>query len=117
GAAHDLIVGFMAFMSAPTSLEDGIRNAGRFLKEGGANAVKVEGGVIELTAALVEKGIPVMGHLGLTPQSVNAMGGFRVQGRTDEAVRMLLDHADALAKAGAFALVLEAMPAEVGKRI
>ena len=87
GATNALIVGDMPFMSYQASLEDGIRNAGRFLKEGGANAVKVEGGVIELTAALVERGIPVMGHLGLTPQSVNAMGGFRVQGRTDEAVR------------------------------
>ena len=117
GATNALIVGDMPFMSYQASLEDGIRNAGRFLKEGGANAVKVEGGVIELTAALVERGVPVMGHLGLTPQSVNAMGGFRVQGRTEEAVRRLMDHADALAKAGAFALVLEGMPAEVGKRI
>jgi 3-methyl-2-oxobutanoate hydroxymethyltransferase len=117
GATNALIVGDMPFMSYQASLEDGIRSAGRFLKEGGANAVKVEGAVIELTAALVERGIPVMGHLGLTPQSVNAMGGFRVQGRTDEAVLRLLDHADALSKAGAFAIVLEAMPADVGKRI
>jgi len=117
GAANALVVGDMPFMSYQASLEDGIRSAGRFLKEGGANAVKIEGPAIELTAALVERGIPVMGHLGLTPQSVNAMGGNRVQGRTEEDARRLLDHADALSKAGAFAIVLEAMPADVAGRI
>ena len=117
GAANALVVGDMPFMSYQASLEDGIRSAGRFLKEGGANAVKIEGPAIELTAALVERGIPVMGHLGLTPQSVNAMGGNRVQGRTEEDARRLFDHADALSKAGAFAIVLEAMPADVAGRI
>jgi len=117
GVDKALVVGDMPFMSYQASLEDGIRSAGRFLKEGGAAAVKIEGPAIELAASLVERGIPVMGHLGLTPQSVNAMGGHRVQGRTEEDARRLLDHADALSKAGAFAIVLEAMPAEVAKRI
>src|SRR5947208_11497590 len=84
GAKNALIVGDMPFLSYQVSVEDGIRNAGRFLKEGGAHAVKLEGPVTELAHALVDRGIPVMGHLGLTPQSVHAMGGYRVQGRTDE---------------------------------
>ena len=117
GVDNALVVGDMPFMSYQVSLEEGIRSAGRFLKEGGAAAVKIEGPAIELAAALVERGIPVMGHLGLTPQSVNAMGGLRVQGRTEEDARKLVDHADALSKAGAFAIVLEAMPGEVAKRI
>jgi len=117
GVQNALVVGDMPFMSYQASLEDGIRSAGRFLKEGGAAAVKIEGPAIELAAALVERGIPVMGHLGLTPQSVNAMGGHRVQGRSEEEARRLIDHADALSKAGAFAIVLEAMPAEVAQRI
>src|SRR3989442_392158 len=95
GASHALVVADMPFLSYQTSLEDGIRNAGRFLKEGGAHAVKLEGPMLELTEALVERGIPVMGHLGLTPQSVHAMGGYRVQGRTDEDARRLLDDAQA----------------------
>src|SRR6266568_210397 len=81
GATNALIVGDMPFLSYQTSLEDGIRNAGRFLKEGGAHAVKLEGPMIELAATLADRGIPVMGHIGLTPQSVHAMGGYRVQGR------------------------------------
>jgi 3-methyl-2-oxobutanoate hydroxymethyltransferase len=107
----------MPFLSYQTSLEDGIRNAGRFLKEGGAHAVKLEGAMLELTEALVDRGIPVMGHLGLTPQSVHAMGGYRVQGRSEEEARRLLDHAQALDKTGMFALVLEGVPAQLAQSI
>lgn len=117
GARNALIVGDMPFMSYQTSLEEGIRNAGRFLKEGGAHAVKFEGAMVELAQSLVERGIPVMGHLGLTPQSVHAMGGYRVQGRSEEAARRLLDDAAALEKAGVFALVLEGIPLELGREV
>ncbi len=117
GSRNALIVGDMPFLSYQTSVEDGIRNAGRFLKEGGAHAVKLEGPMLELTEALVERGIPVMGHLGLTPQSVHAMGGYRVQGRTDEDARRLLDDAQALDKTGIFALVLEGVPAPLARKI
>jgi 3-methyl-2-oxobutanoate hydroxymethyltransferase len=117
GAASALIVGDMPFMSYQTSLEDGVRNAGRFLKEAGAHAVKIEGAMVELTQTLVERGIPVMGHLGLTPQSVHAMGGYRVQGRGEEEARRLLDEAQALVKAGIFSLVLEGVPARLGAEI
>jgi 3-methyl-2-oxobutanoate hydroxymethyltransferase len=117
GAKEALIVGDMPFLSYQISMEEGIRNAGRFLKEGGAHAVKLEGPMLELTEALVGRGIPVMGHIGLTPQSVHAMGGYRVQGRTDEDARRLLDHAQALDKTGIFALVLEGVPAPLARRI
>lgn len=117
GTREALVVGDMPFMSYQASLEDGIRSAGRLLKEGGVRAVKLEGPMIELTAALVERGIPVMGHLGLTPQSVHAMGGYLVQGRTEEGARRLVDDADALSKAGAFAIVLEAVPAALAAEI
>jgi 3-methyl-2-oxobutanoate hydroxymethyltransferase len=117
GAKHALVVGDMPFLSYQVSHEEGIRNAGRFLKEGGAHAVKLEGAQIELTHRLTELGIPVMGHVGLTPQSVHGMGGYRVQGRGEEAARGLLDQAQALEKAGAFSVVLEGMPAEVGAEI
>ena len=117
GAKNALVVGDMPFLSYQVSLEEGIRNAGRFLKEGGAHAVKLEGAQIELTHKLTELGIPVMGHVGITPQSVHGMGGYRVQGRGEEAARRLLDQAQALEKAGAFSVVLEGMPAEVGAEI
>jgi 3-methyl-2-oxobutanoate hydroxymethyltransferase len=117
GAQNALIVGDMPFLSYQTSVEDGIRNAGRFLKEGGAHAVKLEGPMLELAGALVDRGIPVMGHLGLLPQSVHAMGGYRVQGRTDEEAGRLLDEALGLEKSGIFSLVLEGMPADVAARI
>src|SRR4029450_2986890 len=107
GATNALIVGDMPFLSYQTSQEDGIRNAGRFLKEGGAHAVKLEGPMDDLTTALVDRGIPVMAHLGLRPQSVHAMGGYRVQGRTDEDAERLLFEAESVEKAGAFAIVLE----------
>jgi 3-methyl-2-oxobutanoate hydroxymethyltransferase len=117
GAKNALIVGDMPFLSYQTSVEEGIHNAGRFLKEGGAHAVKLEGPMLELTATLVDRGIPVMGHLGLTPQSVHAMGGYRVQGKTEEDARRLLDHAHALEKTGVFSLVLEGIPAGLARQV
>jgi 3-methyl-2-oxobutanoate hydroxymethyltransferase len=116
GASRALVVGDMPFMSYQVSVEEGVRNAGRFLKEGGAKAIKVEGPQVELAHRLVDLGIPVMAHVGLTPQSVHGMGGYRVQGRGEAASRVL-DEALALEKAGAFAVVLEAMPAELGAEI
>lgn len=117
GARNALIVGDMPFMSYQASFEEGVRNAGRMLKEGGAHAVKFEGAMTDLAHALVDRGVPVMGHLGLTPQSVHAMGGYRVQGRTEQDAQRLLIEAEEMAKAGAFALVLEGMPAHVARQI
>jgi len=117
GGRSALVVADMPFLSYQISVEEGIRNAGRFLKEGGAHAVKLEGPQIELTHALVSLGVPVMAHVGLTPQSVHAMGGYRVQGQTEEAARRIHDEALALEKAGAFSIVLEGMPSEVGGEI
>ena len=116
GAANAMVVGDMPFMSFQVSVEDGVRNAGRLIKEGGAHSVKIEGPQIELIHRLVEIGIPVMAHVGLTPQSVHGLGGYRVQGRGEAATR-IVDQALALEKAGAFAIVLEAMPAELGREI
>jgi 3-methyl-2-oxobutanoate hydroxymethyltransferase len=116
GVTNAMVVGDLPFLSYQVSVEDGIRNAGRFLKEGGAHAVKVEGAQVELTQRLTELGIPVMAHIGLTPQSVHGLGGYRVQGRGEAAGRVL-DDALALEKAGAFAVVLEAMPADLGGEI
>lgn len=117
GVEQAMVVGDMPFLSYQVSAEEGIRNAGRLLKEGGAHAVKLEGPQVELTHRLVDLGIPVMAHVGLTPQSVHGLGGYRVQGRGDEAARALLEQAHAMEKAGAFAIVLEAMPADVAARI
>ena len=117
GVEQAMVVGDMPFLSYQVSAEEGIRNAGRLLKEGGAHAVKLEGPQVELTHRLVELGIPVMAHVGLTPQSVHGLGGYRVQGRGEEAARALLEQAHAMEKAGAFAIVLEAMPADVAGRI
>ena len=117
GASNALIVGDMPFGSYQISVEEGIRNAVRFLKEGGAHAVKLEGAQFELTAALVERGIPVMAHLGLTPQSVHAMGGYRVQAKTDETAQRLFSDSENLQKAGAFSVVLEGIPNAVAKRV
>lgn len=116
GAEQALVVADMPFLSYQVSVEEGIRNAGRFLKEGGANAVKVEGPQLELIHRLVDVGIPVMAHVGLTPQSINGLGGYRIQGR-GEAATEILDQALSLEKAGAFSMVLEAMPAELGADI
>ena len=117
GAGDALVVGDMPFMSFQTSLEEGIRNAGRLVKDGGAHAVKIEGPQLDLIHRLVDIGIPVMAHVGLTPQSVHGMGGYRVQGRGEEAARKLLDQAANLEKAGAFSLVIEGVPAPVGAQI
>jgi 3-methyl-2-oxobutanoate hydroxymethyltransferase len=116
GADRAMVVGDMPFMSYQASTEDGVRNAGRLIKEGGAHAVKLEGPQLELTHRLVDIGIPVMAHIGLTPQSVHGLGGYRVQGR-GEASHTVLNQALQLEKAGAFAIVLEAMPAELGTEI
>jgi 3-methyl-2-oxobutanoate hydroxymethyltransferase len=116
GAKNALIVGDMPFLSYQVSIEEGIRGAGRFLKEGGAHAVKMEGPMLGLTEALSSRGVPVMGHVGLTPQSIHTMGGYRVQGQ-GEAGQRVLDQAMGLEKAGAFAVVLEGIPAELGQEI
>ncbi|HEX6844517.1 MAG TPA: 3-methyl-2-oxobutanoate hydroxymethyltransferase [Actinomycetota bacterium] len=116
GAERAMVVGDMPFMSFQASVEDGVRNAGRLIKEGGAHAVKVEGVPLDLVHRLVDIGIPVMAHIGLTPQSVYGLGGYKVQGR-GEAAQKVLDQAQALEKAGAFSIVLEAMPAELGGEI
>ncbi|MDQ4148420.1 MAG: 3-methyl-2-oxobutanoate hydroxymethyltransferase [Actinomycetota bacterium] len=117
GAQNALVVGDMPFGSYGVSVEQGIANAIRLIKEGGAHAVKFEGPHIELTRRLVDLGIPVMAHVGLTPQSFHALGGNRVQGRTDASARKILDDALALQDAGAFALVLEAVPASLAERV
>jgi 3-methyl-2-oxobutanoate hydroxymethyltransferase len=116
GVERAMVVGDMPFMSFQASVDDGVRNAGRLIKEGGAHAVKLEGPQIELVHRLVEIGIPVMAHVGLTPQSVYGLGGLKVQGR-GEAAQKVLEQANQLEKAGAFAVVLEAMPAELGGEI
>ena len=115
GAPDLLVVADMPFLTFNVSADDALRNAGRLLQEGGAHAVKLEGGVpvAGTVRRLTEAGIPVMGHLGLTPQSVNQLGGYRVQGRTLEQAQRLLDDAVALEEAGAFSIVLEAVPAEL----
>jgi 3-methyl-2-oxobutanoate hydroxymethyltransferase len=117
GAKNALLVGDMPFLSYQASTDEAIRNAGRFLKEGGAHAVKIEGPMLDLAEALVDRGIPVMGHIGLTPQSVHAMGGYRVQGRSDEDARRLFNEAQALEKTGIFSLVLEGIPEGVAADI
>lgn len=119
GAPNALVVGDMPFMAYHASAEDAIRNAGRFLQEARVAAVKMEGGgrVIDYTQRLTAMGIPVMGHLGLTPTFVNQFGGYRVQGRSDEAAEQILDDAKALEEAGAFAVVLEAIPSPLGQRV
>ena len=116
GSVRALVVADLPFMSYQASLEDGVRNAGRLIKEGGAHAVKLEGPQLDLVHRLVEIGIPVMAHVGLTPQSVNGLGGYRVQGR-GEAAHALLEQAQQLEKAGSFAIVLEAMPSELAGEI
>lgn len=117
GAQDALLVGDMPFLSYQTGRADAVRNAGRFLKEAGMHAVKLEGAHLDLTEALVSGGIPVMGHLGLTPQAVHAMGGYRVQAREDEAAERLLADAQGLEKSGIFSLVLEGIPSEVARRV
>ncbi len=119
GAKNALLVGDMPFMSYQVSTEDAVRNAGRFLQQGGMDAVKLEGGRERADAvrAIVGTGIPVMGHLGLTPQSVHQLGGFRAQGKTASAAKRLLEDAKILEDAGAFSLVLESVPARLAETI
>ncbi len=116
---NTLLVADMPFMSYQTSVEDALRNAGRLLKEGGAEAVKMEGGkrIIDRVEACIAAGIPVMGHLGMTPQSVNQFGGFKTQGKKINEAENLKNDALALEKAGVFGIVLEKIPAELGKEI
>ncbi|MCD7982683.1 MAG: 3-methyl-2-oxobutanoate hydroxymethyltransferase [Desulfovibrio sp.] len=119
GAQSALVVCDMPFMSCQVSVADTVRNAGRLVKEGRAQAVKLEGGAdfCDEVRALVRASIPVMGHLGLTPQSVNALGGYKVQGKSLAAAQKLLDDARAVQDAGAFSLVLECVPAALAARI
>ena len=119
GAQYALLVGDMPFMSYQAAVSDAVRNAGRFLQEGGMDAIKLEGGRerAEAVRQIVLAGIPVMGHLGLTPQSVHQLGGFRPQGRDAEAARRLLQDAQILEEAGCFSLVLESVPARLASLI
>ena len=119
GAKNALVVADMPFMSYQTSVYDAVVNAGRLIKEGGAQAVKLEGGfeVTEQIKAIVDASIPVVAHIGLTPQSVNAFGGFKVQGKSEAAAQKLLDEARAVEKAGAFAVVMECVPAKLAAKI
>ena len=119
GAKRALIVGDMPFLSYQTGKEEAIRNAGRFLKEGRCQAVKIEGGVemAETISAVVKAGIPVLGHIGLTPQRASALGGFKVQGRDLASAQKLLADAKALVEAGVFGLVLECVPLELAQKI
>jgi 3-methyl-2-oxobutanoate hydroxymethyltransferase len=117
-APRSLIISDMPFMSYQVSTEEAVRNAGRLLQAGAA-AVKLEGGAVmaDRAKAMTSLGIPVMGHLGMTPQSVHALGGYKVQGKVEDHAARLLDDARALEAAGAFALVLEAIPAELAKKV
>ncbi|MGN0491387.1 3-methyl-2-oxobutanoate hydroxymethyltransferase [Ruminococcus sp.] len=119
GAKNALVITDMPFMSYQTSVYDAVVNAGRLVKEGGAQAVKLEGGIefCEHIKAIVKASIPVCAHIGLTPQSVNAFGGFKVQGKGKEEAQRLLDEARAVEQAGAFAVVLECVPAKLAKKI
>jgi len=119
GAKAALVIGDMPFMSYNTSERDAILNAGRFMKEGSADAVKLEGGasVKDIVKAIVKAGIPVMGHLGLTPQTISMLGGFKVQGKDAKAAQKIIDDALMLEDAGAFSVILEAIPAPIAKRI
>lgn len=119
GAPSSCVIGDMPFMSYQTSDSDAIFNAGRFLKEGGAAGVKLEGGIemVPRIRKIIEVGIPVMGHIGLTPQSINKFGGYKVQGKNDAGKNYLLESAEALQEAGCFSIVLEAMKNNVAKQI
>lgn len=119
GAKNALVITDMPFMSYQTSVYDAVVNAGRLVKEGKAQAVKLEGGIefCEHIKAIVKASIPVCAHIGLTPQSINAFGGFKVQGKGKEEAQRLLDEARAVEEAGAFAVVLECVPAKLAKKI
>lgn len=119
GAKNTLVVGDMPFMSYQVSVEEAVYNAGRLMKEGRCQAVKLEGGasVCPQIKAITNASIPVMAHIGLTPQSINAFGGFKVQGKSEEAAKKLLEDAKAVEEAGAFAVVLECVPAKLAELI
>jgi 3-methyl-2-oxobutanoate hydroxymethyltransferase len=119
GAKFALLIGDMPFMSYQASTEEAVRNAGRFLQEAGMDAIKLEGGRerVEAIRAIVAAGIPVMGHLGLTPQSVNQLGGFRPQGKTASAAKRLIEDSLLLEEAGCFGIVLESVPAKLAELI
>ena len=119
GTEQSLIIGDMPFMTYHASVSEALHNAARFIQEGGAQAVKLEGGEVmaETVRRVVDCGIPVMGHIGLTPQSVHQLGGFKVQGKTQEAAIRLMKDACALEEAGVFAIVLEAIPTPLAKLI
>ncbi len=119
GAKNALVVGDMPFMSYQVSVEEAVYNAGRLIKEGGCQAVKLEGGatVCNQIRAITNASIPVMAHIGLTPQSVNAFGGFKVQGKNEEDAKRLIEEAKAVEKAGAFAVVLECVPEKLAEII
>jgi len=119
GANRAMVIGDMPFMSYQASVEQALINAGRFMKEARAGGVKLEGGarVVPQVRAMVEAGIPVQGHLGLTPQSAAQLGGFKVQGKTAEAAKVLIEDAQALAEAGCFSIVLEAIPSSIAEMV
>jgi 3-methyl-2-oxobutanoate hydroxymethyltransferase len=119
GTKQAMVIGDMPFMTYHVSVEDALRNAARFIQDGGAQAVKLEGGVTvrEKVTRIVGCGIPVMGHIGLTPQSIHQLGGFKIQGKTPQAAERLLEDALALEEAGAFAIVLETIPAQLAQLI
>lgn len=119
GAKNTFVVVDMPFMSYQTSVSDAVRNAGRIMKETNCQAVKLEGGAVyaDRIKAIVETGIPVVAHIGLTPQSVNMLGGYKVQGKTVEAAQHLIDDAKAVAEAGAFAITLECVPAALAQKV
>ena len=119
GVSNALVVGDMPFLSYQTSVEEGVYNAGRFLKEGGAAAVKVEGGanVIDKVKAMISSGIPVMGHVGILPQTFHQMGGYKVQGKDDASAERIFNDALMLEEAGVFAIVMEGVPERLSNRI
>ncbi len=119
GAKNPLLVGDLPFMSYQVDPREAVRNAGRFLKEGGMDVVKLEGGceVARTVKAIVDAGIPVMGHIGLTPQTISKLGGYRVQGKDVASAKALIDDAHALEEAGAFSLILEAIPSPLAELI
>jgi 3-methyl-2-oxobutanoate hydroxymethyltransferase len=114
-----MVIGDMPFMSYHTGIDDAVRNAGRFLKEAGASAVKIEGGaeIAEHISAMTRSDIPVMAHIGLTPQSIHRMGGYKVQGKTEESAKRLIEEAHKVEDAGAFSLLLEAIPMDLAQTI
>jgi 3-methyl-2-oxobutanoate hydroxymethyltransferase len=118
-ARRSMVIGDMPYLSYQVSVPDGVRNAGRFLKEAGAQAVKIEGGreVAEQVRAMTRSEIPVMAHIGLTPQAIHRMGGYKVQGKTEEAAARLAEDAEILEEAGAFSIILEAIPSELAGQI